>query len=161
MVRIPPHILYPGLVICLLIFNVSMGITILTAARSDGGAQVVDDYYQKAVNWDEIQALRQQSKALGWKLDLEVQVGTELADKLGHLRIVDAEGQPVSGLTAEVMVRRPNLTEPVAVVQLQELEAGHYVFPNHVADPGIWDFVLKGERDERPYVAELRREFRK
>ena len=156
--RIPDHILFPGMIISLLIFSTTMGLTILFVARSGNGAQVVDGYYDKALAWDENRALRQESEAMGWTLNLDVQVTEDLNHRIGHLRIEDARGVPLTGLRAQITLRRPNLSEAIAVVDLQELEDGHYVFPNHVDTAGIWDFVLKGERENLPYVAQLRRE---
>lgn len=158
MKRIPDHILFPGMIISLLIFSTTMGLTILFVAKSGDGAQVIDGYYDKALAWDDSRALRQESEAKGWVLNLDVHVTEDTTHKIGHLRIADQNGDPVTGLSAQITLRRPNLTDAVAVVELQELEEGHYVFPNHVGTAGIWDFVLKGEQADRPYVAELRKE---
>ena len=54
--RIPPQILYPGMVIGILSMSVIAHIILIVNAASDGGAQVVPDYYEKAVNWDAEQA---------------------------------------------------------------------------------------------------------
>lgn len=54
--RIPPQILYPGMVIAILSMSVIAHVILIVNASSDGGAQVVPDYYEKAVNWDAEQA---------------------------------------------------------------------------------------------------------
>lgn len=54
--RLPPEILYPGMVIAILAMSVAAHIYLIAKASSDGGAQVVPDYYEKAVNWDAEQA---------------------------------------------------------------------------------------------------------
>ena len=54
--RIPPHILYPGLVIGILTMSVTAHVYLIVMAASDGGAQVVPDYYEKAQSWDAEQA---------------------------------------------------------------------------------------------------------
>lgn len=53
---IPPQYLYPGIVIAILLMSVAAHVVLLIKASGDGGAQVVPDYYQKAVNWDAEQA---------------------------------------------------------------------------------------------------------
>lgn len=53
---VPPHILYPGMVIGILLMSVIAQMTIVYKATSDGGAQVVPDYYEKASHWDDEQA---------------------------------------------------------------------------------------------------------
>lgn len=54
--RIPPQILYPGMVIAILLMSVAAHVVLITKASSDGGAQVVPDYYEKSINWDSEQA---------------------------------------------------------------------------------------------------------
>ena len=53
---IPPQLLYPGIVIGILLMSVTAHVILIVLASSDGGAQVVDDYYDKAINWDAEQA---------------------------------------------------------------------------------------------------------
>ncbi len=54
--RIPPQILYPGLVVGILVMSVIAHIVLLVKASSDGGAQIVPDYYEKSKTWDDDQA---------------------------------------------------------------------------------------------------------
>lgn len=54
--RIPPQILYPGMVIAILAMSVLAHIYLVIEAASDGGAQVVPNYYEKAIHWDAKQA---------------------------------------------------------------------------------------------------------
>lgn len=56
MPRIPPHVLYPGLVVAILGMSVTANIILIVLASTDGGAQVVPDYYEKAQSWDAEQA---------------------------------------------------------------------------------------------------------
>ncbi len=56
--EIPPHILYPGMVVGILLMSVLAHIVLLVMASADGGPQVVPDYYEKAANWDKYQAER-------------------------------------------------------------------------------------------------------
>lgn len=55
-IRIPPHILYPGLVIAILLMSVTANVVLVIKASSDGGARAVPDYYDKASRWDAEQA---------------------------------------------------------------------------------------------------------
>lgn len=56
MPTIPPRILYPGIVIGILLMSVTAHVILIVLASRDGGAQVVDDYYEKATHWDAEQA---------------------------------------------------------------------------------------------------------
>ena len=54
--RIPPQFFYPGIVIAILAMSVAAQSALFVSATSDGGAQVIPDYYEKASNWDAEQA---------------------------------------------------------------------------------------------------------
>lgn len=45
--HIPPHIAWPLFVVLLLLFGVGSAFSILYAAHTDGGAQVVESYYEQ------------------------------------------------------------------------------------------------------------------
>lgn len=53
MVRIPEHIFYPALVVAILLVSVAAHVALIVMASRDGGPQVVPDYYQRGVHWDE------------------------------------------------------------------------------------------------------------
>lgn len=52
MIQVPPHIFWPGFIIALLLIPIGSGAAIVIAATSDAGPQVIPDYYQKAVEFD-------------------------------------------------------------------------------------------------------------
>lgn len=145
--RIPSHILYPGMVLSLLTFSVCSSIVLVMAARSDGGAQVVPGYYEESVNWDARQVVRRESEALQWDLQLEMD---RTAD--GVLRVFDVHAQPIVGLEGTLRLRRPQLADDVAVAALQAVEGepGVYRFEHPEAAPGFWDVVLEGQLKEQP-----------
>ena len=61
---------WPLFVITLLVSSVVMMGIVVMAARSDGGAQVVDDYYEQAVKWDSLAEARTAASTLGWTTSL-------------------------------------------------------------------------------------------
>lgn len=54
--RIPPQFLYPGMVVGILTMSVLAHVYLIIQASSDGGVDVVPDYYEKAQAWDAEQA---------------------------------------------------------------------------------------------------------
>jgi nitrogen fixation protein FixH len=116
---------------------------VVLLARSDGGAQVVDDYYQKAVDWDTRRAAQSRSDALGWMASIEV------VD--GRLQCVvrDAIGAGIEGLAVTVAAFRPQYTAVQAELSLVPAEAsGH----------GLWDFEILAVRDTARFMSTLRME---
>lgn len=153
MITIPSHIRYPAMIFGLLGMTLVVNIILVIAIRSDGGAQIMDDYYEKSIHWDEQEAIRQESQALGWTLAVNLP-----AEEPGEVRVINADGLPVTGLTATLRLRRPHLAEDVAQVDLKSVrgQPGVYQFEHPTARAGLWDFVVEGEFGGRPVAFQQR-----
>jgi len=145
--RIPSHILYPGMILSLLGMSIVVGFVLVYAAKSDGGAQVMPDYYEHAVHWDAEEAVRRDSRALNWQVQLSLGDNAQ-----GTLTVRDRNAQPVEGLEGEVHLRRPQLAEDLAVAELvaDAENAGTYTFEAPAYAPGYWDVILQAELDGTP-----------
>ncbi len=119
-----------------------VNIILVVASRSDGGAQIVPDYYDQAVHWDETQSVRHTSEARGWQLTIDMPTHTD-----GVLHIQDKNAQPIVGLTADLRLRRPQYADDIAVTILEPVvdAPGSYRFAHPQATAGLWDFVVDGE----------------
>lgn len=139
---IPAHIFWPGLIIALLLSSVGWSATILMAAQSDGGPQVIPDYYQRSVDFEqEIQA-RRTWQNLGWTVDVEH------SESMSELVVVDADGEPVADLEGSLVFRRPSLALPIGASNLIESqdEPGRYRFDDLADAIGLWDLELELQR---------------
>ena len=151
MLRIPPNYFWPGFVIALLCLSITMSFGGLYFATSDGGPQVVPDYYEKSVNYDDEYQARQQALELGWEIDVS------LNGSYGELAVVDAEGEPVDGAEGTLTFRRPDLAESLGDVELAESDDdGVYRFDDATDRPGWWDLNLELERGDERYVDSVR-----
>ena len=159
MIRVPAKILYPGMVIALLLMSLGFVTATVVAAHSDGGPQVVEDYYEKSQNYDRIRAEKTAARRTGWSIETS-NFGHIGADGAMHLTVLDADGRPVTGLEGRVELWRPELSGAVASARLRSREGqpGQYVAdlaPNRI---GVWDIVLDVERARSNYLFEVRRE---
>ena len=152
MIRIPSRFIWPSLIIFFLIFNVGWSMTLLFAAKSDGGAQIVPDYYQRSVDFEQELEARQRARSRGWELDASLQ-----AD-YGLLRLRDTDDQAVEGVEGVVAFSRPFLTEPIATVALQADPAlpGAYRFDNIADQAGLWDLEFLLRQNDNPTLHPLR-----
>lgn len=152
---------WPLFVIILLVSSVTMMGLVVMAARSDGGAQVVDDYYEQAVNWDSLAEARSAAVTLGWTSDLSLE-RTETGLE-GIISFRDSTGASISGYTVLVSLRRPQLAAEVDEVTA-ELDAlsGTYSFSTSHSGQGLWDIGarLTPEADGPELQFEWRREVR-
>jgi len=146
---IPAHIKYPGIVVLFLAGTVTSQVFLVRAALSDGGAQVVDDYYDKAVNWDEERALRDRGTELGWTMHASLD-GTPGAQgqQVVTLSFLDAQGLPITDLSGDVTVRRPSLADPLATRPLVVApeEPGTYRIVAPMRQHGLYDLDVDVER---------------
>lgn len=160
--RLPPHIAWPLFIVALLGMSITIAVITVVLARSDGGAQIVDDYYQKAINWDETHARQAASEALGWQTNIVV--GTDLADNARPvtITITDRNGTPVTQLQGTVRARRPHLSDVVAERPLQSVAQQPGVYQNTfpIDQVGLWDFEIVAEQDTLLFQTIIRKEVR-
>ena len=152
MPQIPAHIFWPGFIISLLSVAILASFSILFFASSDGGPQVIPDYYAKSVDFEEVYQARQRSLELGWELDLDAS-GTD-----GQLVVRSAKGDAIRGAQGKIVFFRPSLAEPLGAAELIEDDAvpGLYHFENMADTGGSWDFDIQLNRGSDHYIERLR-----
>jgi nitrogen fixation protein FixH len=103
----------------LLVANgVAMGI--LAVVASNGGAQVIPAYDDKAVHYDDEIARASASHALGWHAEVAIAAGAI------DVTVLDAAGHAVDGARVRVTgYQRAHAAEPVDV-ELAMVGGGHY-----------------------------------
>lgn len=100
---------WPFIVVGLLVANAALAFFALYMSRSDGGAQVIPDYYSRAVAWDSVAASQRATSSSG--LTLRV-TEAHRADSIVFV-VTDASGMPVADVSGTVTIRRPHLTEAI------------------------------------------------
>lgn len=129
---------WPLFVIILLVSSVAMMGIVVMAARSDGGAQVIEDYYEQAVRWDSLAEARGAAAALGWQADLVMSSNNGRLE--GTVSLVDSMGMALVGLDIVIRLRRPQLAAVVAEMKAQDTAGtGYYAFATDVTGTGLWD----------------------
>jgi len=158
MKRIPPHIGWPLLIIGFLLLGVTWSMGVVVASQSDGGPEIVDDYYEKAISWDEEAQRRARSDAQNWDISVSVQQNGE--EPVLSVNILDANGNPVEGLTGSVYALRPQKAKPIAKLSITPSHtAGLYTYPFPSVTRGLWDFRIEAEVGTLPVYTTIRKEF--
>ena len=159
--RIPAHVRYPGMILSLLVGSVCAQMILLRSALSDGGAQVEENYYHRALGWEEEQRARRlaaQDELVDIRLE-ESPRGLELS----LLKTITQD--PIAISQGSLTLRRPHLSEDVARYELRELldpeRPGVLLIPRHATStPGLWDVVLSMEDTTgNRYLKSFRREW--
>ena len=157
--HLPPHIAWPLFIVGLLSLSVVTVTITVIAARSDGGPQVIDDYYQKAVNWDEAAALQAASDALGWQAEIVIRPASE-ASRPVEVMLRDREGQPVAEVQGTIRAFRPHRAQAVAERPLAAVAEtpGLYRQTFPIQQAGLWDFEIVAMQDSLRFQTTIRKE---
>jgi nitrogen fixation protein FixH len=151
--RLPSGWQWPAFVVSLLVASVLTMMGFLFLANQDGGAQVIDNYYQKAVDWDEQKAEKARSAALGWSARLDVAPDQRLT-----LFIQNVAGQPVLDARVTLVAFRPQYADAQAKLELILNPAtGAYEAMLPVAGAGLWDFEIRALRDSSVFITTIRK----
>ncbi len=126
-------------------------------AKSDGGAKVVEDYYQKAIDWDESKVAIDNYRQLSWEIDCDlirhVEEGVILrCQKSGENLSVQNEPELMANLY------RPDLSGSIALGALEYLGDGAYSGNVESLREGIWDVDLEFLIDGIKHKTTLRTE---
>ena len=158
--KLPPHITWPLFIVGLLGMSVTTVVITVVAARSDGGAQVIDDYYQKAVNWDETAALQAASDALGWHAEIVLPPDSQnTMPRLVEVTLRDREGRPIESAQGAIRAFRPHRAGVVAERPLTPAETpGLYRQALPINQGGLWDFEIVAVRDTSTFITTIRKE---
>lgn len=157
-ISLPPHIAWPAFVISILLMGmVTTLYTVYLANQSP--PQVVENYYEKALNWDSEQAVVAASQALGWDLQLAIVPSrTGATERTIKVTLLDAAGQPITNLEGTVRARRPDQIGILAETALTVRPDGSYEAHLPLAQRGLWDLEVVAQRDNERFVQTVRRE---
>lgn len=150
-----PDILWPAAVIGLLLLSGITTFAVLFASKSDGGAQVIDNYYRRSVAWDSLAAEQRASNELGWHLRVDL---TASSDDTAILVVTDQEGGVVDGLSGSVSVSRPQASTTFGTHSLTPIDstsgAYRFSFPYH--ERGLWDLQITAVRGDQRLLERVR-----
>lgn len=157
-ISLPPHIAWPAFVISILLMGmVTTLYTVYLANQSP--PQVVENYYEKALNWDSEQAVAAASQALGWDLQLAIAPPqTEASERIIQVTLLDAAGQPITNLEGSVRARRPDQIGILAETPLMARPDGSYEGHLPLTKRGLWDLEVIVQREDERFVQTVRRE---
>lgn len=145
--KLPPHIVWPLCIVLFLLGGMASAFRVVIASRTDGGVAVVENYYDKALHWDEEATARAASAALRWQAQIVIEALPGAEQHRVQVVLRDAEGRPVEGLQVHLQAQRPFQAEPaVDAVLAPTGEAGVYAHAAPRWALGLWDLDLVATR---------------
>lgn len=152
-----------GLIIAV---HIAAMVGLVAVATGDPSHYVEEDYYERALRWDEHMAQERKNAALGWR------AAVAIADPVPGratltVRLTDRHAEPVAGAEVRVVTFAVARAGRRLRARLAEAGAGRYAARLPIARPGRWEVRLtvtrRGERFthvaivERPRLAPAQR----
>ncbi|MFH1570692.1 MAG: FixH family protein [Gemmatimonadota bacterium] len=135
---------------------VAHGVLVYVATRPDT-PRPIGDYYQRSLEWDADEAVRDASRQLGWTVGFEVPGDTPHAPGMPRpvdVHVLDRDGAPVRGLTGQLQALRPGdggRGQSEALTEMPHLP-GTYRTLLRLDQPGLWEFRLDTRRQALRFV---------
>jgi nitrogen fixation protein FixH len=151
------HIIWPAVIVALLLLSGITTFAVLFASRSDGGAQVIDNYYQRSVAWDSVATITRASDSLGWNVNVTIR-GDTPHERTGTVVITDRAGQAIEGLAGTVTVTRPQSAVTFGTHRFVRDDSvdTRYLFEFPYSEPGLWDLDVVASGDGERFVKRVR-----
>jgi nitrogen fixation protein FixH len=135
---------WPAFVVGILVLGVGVNVVLLVVANSDPSFAVEEDYYDKALRWDEKRARDAASAALGWSFDFAAVPDLDAADGAPVMQLTvavrDADGAAVDGAAVRLETFHLARSAEVDRTRLEGRGDGLYRATLPLRRAGIWEF---------------------
>lgn len=123
---------------------------VIAVSSGDPALRAEAGYYDRAVRWDDIRAMRAQWDALGWTL------GAAMDDGALRVSVVDSEGEAVDGLRVRASVFPEADWTASTALELTEAADGAHSAPFEPDRHGAWVVRVRIESDAGAFDLEER-----
>jgi nitrogen fixation protein FixH len=145
---VKPGTLWPCIIAGALGIHVIASLVVVFIATSDPSYAVEEDYYQKAMAWNDKRAQERMNNTLGWNLEFAVEPPASPGDEpILEARIHDSEGAPVTGASVFVEAFHNNRSGDIIKMQLPSVEDGVYQSRVPMDRNGRWELRFTVDRD--------------
>jgi nitrogen fixation protein FixH len=151
------RIFWPAFIIGLMVIHIGGVAVLIQIATSDPSFQIEEDYYDKALAWDQRMEQDRTNLRLGWKSELSFQ---RRAPEQAYVqaRISDREGLPVAGAEVQLVTFHKARAGDVIRSTMKELAPGTYATLLPAKRSGIWEFRLEARRGSERFTQRVDRE---
>jgi nitrogen fixation protein FixH len=135
---------------------VAANIWLIRLASTDPSFAIEEDYYQRALHWDDELAQRRQNDALGWQLAPTLSAVS--ADSGAELRLTlrDAAGKPLEGAAVTVRaLHNARAGEPLDA-ELAPRGTADFAARLPMRRPGLWELRFEVRRGTDRFTARQR-----
>ncbi len=136
--------------------QLSIGVVAVVLAHQGDSKQIIPNYYQRALAWDDSMAAQRESDKLGWRAELQV---SEALDAQGERPITivlrQHDGSPVLGAQGTLRIYHNKFINQAMDLPVSELSSGVYRTTAPMHQKGVWQFALRMQQgDSAPFIHE-------
>lgn len=148
---LPPHIVWPGIIVGLLLMSATMCAITIVAATTDRSFGVEPAYYTRALAWDDTLQQQETNRRLGWAIDVQFQT-----DDAGRQALVatltDAAGEPLDDAVLRACAFHRARINDRQELTFKSVGGGRYSAPVAIRRAGIWEFRLTADRGAQTFT---------
>lgn len=150
-----------ALVALLLGSVVTMNLTMLFLASTDPSIAIEEDYYTRALTWDQRLAQERINAALGWSIELELRrAGSVLREADIEAILRDREGAPLDAAKVRLKAFHGARARWKHEARLARRGSGLYATRLPLVRAGLWEFRFEVTRGDERFTSSLRRHWR-
>jgi len=139
--------LWPWVIAGALALHVVASLVVVFVAASNPSYAVEEDYYQKALHWNDKRAQDRTNEELGWSLDLTVRpTVTPGEEPTLEVRLADAGGEPVDGAVVAVETFHNARAGDILRASLDAVGEGVYRTTLPMRHNGRWELRFTVDR---------------
>ena len=149
-----PGAAWPWIIGGALALHVVVSLVVVFVATSDPSYAVEEDYYQKALAWDERRAQDRTNDALGWQFEFTVTPPDLPGDQPQiEVALQDEAGTPVSGATISIEAFHNSRSDDILRTNLAATaEPGLYSTTIPMRHNGRWEMRFVVERGNERFT---------
>ncbi len=137
---IPPHILYPGMVLALLLMSFTFATITIIKSVGDRSFAVEPDYYAKAINYDDVIDQHARNAELGWKLEAPRTIDRDDSGSVVWTATVsDQHGEPIENASIEIEAFGKLRSKERFAISGKPVSPGVYHATMEITTIGAWE----------------------
>lgn len=150
---------WPLLIVGLMVPVLGANLALVWVSSSDPSFAVEEDYYRKAIEWDDKRAQDRRNEQLGWQLDFRVAASRPSGETVGiEAELRDAAGRRIPDASVRLATFHNARAALIFRSELRGDGKGGYATDLPLRRPGLWEFRFEVDRGADRFTATTMRE---
>ena len=147
--------LWTAFILMFFLIQATIWTVAISITSGDRSHTVVAGYDEQALRWDDVKAMQQASKTLGWNCQLSIapEAGP-LGNRIAIIQLSDRDGVALSGVNVQCDAYHRGSAADVQSLKFVETDPGVYGASIQIDKAGRWRFSGSAVQDENRFLIE-------